>query len=232
MNTIGIIGAMESEVEQLKERMDVAGVRRKASMEFVRGTLSGHPAVVVRSGVCKVNAAVCVQILKDDFDVDAVVNTGIAGSLDARIDIGDLVVSTDVVHHDVDASALGYAPGRIPYLETDAFEADETLVRAALRANETANPGLSAFRGRIASGECFVGSGEAKKRIRDTFGALCVEMEGAAVAQTAWLNQIPFVIIRAISDKADDSAAMDYGEFEKLAIAHSVRLVEEFARLL
>lgn len=232
MNIIGIIGAMESEIEQLKELMEVEEVTHRASMDFYRGVLFKHPVVVVKSGVCKVNAAVCVQLLKDEFDVCAVINTGIAGSLDARIDIGDLVISTDVVHHDVNAAVFGYEPGCIPQLGKPFFEADKSLVQTALMANETANSGLRAFCGRIASGEYFVSRNEDKRRIKDTFGALCVEMEGAAIAQAAWLNQLPFVIIRAISDKADDSAVMAYNEFEELAIAHSVGLVKEFIKLL
>ena len=117
MKKIGIIGAMEVEVEALKKDMQISSVIRKAQMEFCAGTLNGMEAVVVRSGVCKVNAAVCTQILVDDFGVDAIINTGVAGSLNADINIGDIVISTDVVHHDVNAVTFGYAPGQFPVTE-------------------------------------------------------------------------------------------------------------------
>lgn len=232
MNTIGIIGAMEQEVERIKEMMDVEEVLSGASMHFYKGTLNGRKVVVVRSGVCKVNAAVCVQILIDRFEVDAIINTGIAGSLDAGINIGDMVISQDTVHHDVNASVFGYEPGQIPQMDVYTFPADQKLIDAAREANAAANPDIGTFTGRIASGEYFVSSSEEKERINNTFGALCVEMEGAAMAQTAWLNKIPFVIIRAISDKADGSARMDYEEFETQAIAHSVGLVTKMMELL
>lgn len=232
MNTIGIIGAMEQEVEQLKKMMTVDEILTRASMHFYKGTLNGRKAVVVRSGVCKVNAAVCVQILIDHFEVDAIINTGIAGSLDAGINIGDLVISRDTVHHDVNAAVFGYEPGQIPQMEVKTFAADQKLIAAAGEANAAVNPKIGTFIGRIASGEYFVSSCEEKQRISNTFGALCVEMEGAAIAQAAWLNEIPFVIIRAISDKADDSAKMDYEEFETQAIAHSVGLVTKMMELL
>ena len=224
---IGIIGAMEDEVAALKEAMEVRRTVSIASMEFVEGTLEGKDVVVVRSGVGKVNAGICAQILALQFQVDVLINTGIAGSLDARIDIGDLVVSTDTVYHDVDAGTFGYQPGQVPQMDTFSFAADPKLIETAVEANKKANPEIRTFTGRIASGDQFIGSGEKKQWIADTFHALCVEMEGTAIAQAAYLNKVSFVIIRAISDKADNSAQMDYPEFERQAIAHSVRLVKE-----
>lgn len=229
---IGIIGAMKDEVAALQEAMEVEEILDKASMHFVKGKLEGKEAVVVQSGIGKVNAAVCAQILASDFDADLLINTGIAGSLDARIDIGDIVVSTDVVHHDVDAEAFGYPLGEVPGMGRISFPADERLVRLAREANEAANPDIHTFAGRIVSGDQFVASDDVKKKIKDNFQAMCTEMEGAAIAQTAYLNQISCVIIRAISDKADGSASEDYPAFEQKAIAHSVRLVKELlARL-
>ena len=128
MSVIGIIGAMEEEVAALKEKMQISGVLKKASMEFYKGTLQGKPVVVVRSGIGKVNAGLCTQILVDLFDVKKVINTGIAGSLDARIDIGDIVISTEAVQHDMDATQFGYPLGQIPRMETLAFPADEAMV--------------------------------------------------------------------------------------------------------
>ena len=229
---IGIIGAMEEEVAKLKENMQIEKELTKASMVFCQGTLNGKEVVVVRSGIGKVNAAMCVQILVDEFQVEGVMNTGIAGSLDARIDIGDIVISKDTLQHDMDATNFGYALGEVPRLGTLAFMADEHYVELAKEANAMVNPEIHTFVGRIVSGDCFVSSKEVKERIKKNFDAYCTEMEGAAIAQAAWLNKIPFVIIRAISDKADDSAAMAYEEFEKQAIAHSVRLTEKFVELL
>ena len=227
MSVIGIIGAMEEEVAALKEKMEIKEVLKKASMEFYKGTLQGKEVVVVRSGIGKVNAGLCTQILADVFDAQMVINTGIAGSLDARIDIGDIVISTEALQHDMDATQFGYPLGQIPRMETLAFPADEKMISLAKAACEKVNPEIKVFTGRVVTGDQFVASKEVKDRIKTNFDGLCTEMEGAAIAQAAWLNEIPFVIIRAISDKADDSAQMDYPTFERQAIIHSVRLTEE-----
>ena len=223
---IGIIGAMEEEVAALKEAMEIEEVKEIASMKFCKGKLCGKDAVVVRSGVGKVNAAICAQILAGQFGVDALINTGIAGSLDARIDIGDMVISTDAIHHDMDASAFGDPVGQVPRMDTFTFPADERIAKLAKEVNEEVNPEIKTFLGRVATGDQFVASKEVKDRIVGNFQALCTEMEGAGIAHAAYLNKIPYVIIRAISDKADNSAQMDYPTFEKLAIAHSVKLVK------
>ena len=229
---IGIIGAMEEEVEALKEAMEIRKTEEVAGMVFCEGVLCGKDAVVVRSGIGKVNAGICAQILVDHFDVDMLINTGIAGSLDARIDIGDMVISTDAVHHDMDATIFGDPAGQVPRMDTLAFPADGMLVEKAKAANEKANPEIRTFTGRVASGDQFISSAEAKERIVSMFHPLCTEMEGAGIAQAAYLNKVSYVIIRAISDKADNSAVMDYPEFERQAITHSVRLMKELVTLL
>ena len=223
---IGIIGAMEEEVAALKEIMEIEEQVTYASMNFCKGKLCGKDVVVVRSGVGKVNAGICAQILVDKFNVDVLINTGIAGSLDAKIDIGDVVISTDLVEHDMDASVFGDPVGQVPRMDTFAFPADPVLVGKAMAANEEANPDIKTFAGRIVSGDQFVSSSEVKDRLVSLFGAKCTEMEGAAIAHAAYLNKVSCVIIRAISDKADNSATMDYPTFEKKAIQHSVRLVQ------
>ncbi|MEF9916615.1 MAG: 5'-methylthioadenosine/adenosylhomocysteine nucleosidase [Lachnospiraceae bacterium] len=223
---IGIIGAMEEEVLFLKEHMDVTEMVEQASMAFYFGMLYGKKVVVVKSGIGKVNAAVCAQILIDRFGVNLLINTGIAGSLDAHIDIGDMVISTDALHHDMDATVFGDPIGQVPRMDTFSFPADEILVKKAKLANEEANPDIKTFIGRVVSGDQFISSHDIKERIVNQFHALCTEMEGAAIAQVAYLNQVSYVIIRGISDKADNSATVDYGTFEKQAITHSVRLVE------
>ena len=222
---IGIIGAMEEEVVLLKDAMKVDEIIEKAMMVFYKGTLSEREVVIVKSGIGKVNAALCAQILVDVFGVDTLINTGIAGSLDAAIDIGDMVISTDAVQHDMDASIFGDPVGQIPRMDTFSFPADQRLTALAKEVNEEVNPEINTFTGRIVSGDQFVSSKEAKDKIVNLFQAKCTEMEGAAIAHAAYLNKVSCVIIRAISDKADNSATMDYPTFEKQAIAHSVKLV-------
>lgn len=224
---LAIIGAMEEEVSRIKEHMTAVSVEKKAGMEFYRGKLGDKDVIVVRSGIGKVNAAVCTQILSDIYSVDAIINTGIAGSLKNEINIGDIVLSTDVLHHDVDASGFGYPAGQIPRMPVLAFPADERLLELAKACCEDVNKDIRTLCGRIVSGDQFISDKSKKDWIADTFGGSCTEMEGAAIAQTAYLNQIPFLIVRAISDKADDSAGMDYKEFEEQAIRHSVNLLLE-----
>ena len=225
MNRIGIIGAMEEEVNQLKERMQVREAVQIASMEFVLGSLEGKEVVVVRCGIGKVNAAICTQVLADRYQVDCIINTGVAGALYQKLNIGDIVVSTDALQHDMDATGFGYPMGVIPRMETSIFEADRGLLEAARKTCEEVNPDIQVFAGRVVSGDQFISDKETKERLIRQFQGYCTEMEGAAIAQAAWLNRIPFLIIRAISDKADNSAEMDYGEFEAKAIEHTVKLV-------
>ncbi|MDO5337476.1 MAG: 5'-methylthioadenosine/adenosylhomocysteine nucleosidase [Eubacteriales bacterium] len=232
MNKIGIIGAMEQEISLLKEKMEEVCITTRASMEFYEGRLHGKQVVVVRSGIGKVNAGVCAQILVDVFGVEAMINTGIAGSLKNEINIGDIVLSTDVVQHDMDASGFGYPLGQIPQMDAFSFEADAHLADLAERVCKRVNPEIQVFRGRVASGDQFISSRSVKEEIKKNFQGFCVEMEGAAIGQTAYLNGIPFLIIRAISDKADDSASVAYETFEKQAILHSVNLTENMLKEL
>ena len=224
MKTIGIIGAMEVEVAILKEKMEDVRIIKKASMDFYEGILAGKKVVVVRSGIGKVNAGICAQILADVFSVDAIINTGIAGSLNKNINIGDIVLSTDVVQHDGDATGFGYRKGQITQMPVCFFNADDDLRRLAAEVCKEVNPDIQVFKGRIASGDQFVCDQDVKNRIVSEFSAYATEMEGAAIGQAAYLNEIPFLVVRAISDKADGSAQMDYSEFEKAAVDHSVRL--------
>jgi len=224
---IGIIGAMDEEVQQIVNAMDIKKVESKASMTFNMGNLSGKDVVIVRSGIGKVNAAVCAQILVDDFNVDYIINTGIAGSLRSEIDIADIVISDDVLHHDMDASGFGYALGQIPRMETLSFKADARLIALAKDSCAHVIPEVGVHIGRIVSGDQFISNKDVKNKIISNFSGYCTEMEGAAIAQAAYLNNVPFLILRAISDKADDSATMDYPTFEAQAIKHSVLLIRE-----
>ena len=228
----GIIGAMEMEVAALKEQLDGMHVQEYAGMSFCEGTLHGRSVVVVRSGVGKVNAALCTQILSDRFQADTIINTGVAGSLDARIDIGDIVISTDAMYHDVDATVFGYAPGEVPQLGITAFPADEALAALAAEACRRAAPDRHVFFGRVVSGDQFIINREQKEKIAEKFHGICTEMEGAAIAQAAYLNRIPFIIVRVISDKADESAYEEYPVFERKAAHASAGMIETLMKIL
>ena len=225
MNKIGIIGAMEEEVNILKTQMKDIKIKTIASMEFCEGSLQGKAVVVVRSGIGKVNAAICTQVLADVFHIDAVINTGVAGSLRNEIDIADLVLSTDALQHDVDATEFGYDIGVIPRMEISTFQADTRLVELAKKVCMEEIAEVHVHTGRVVSGDQFIADNKKKQWLIDTFDGYCTEMEGAAIAQAAYLNQIPFLIVRAISDKADHSAEMSYSEFEEIAIKNTVKLL-------
>lgn len=227
MTKLGIIGAMEEEVETLLAQMESKSFSTHAGSSFCEGRLSGLDCVVVQCGIGKVNAALCAQILCDVYGVTHIVNTGIAGSLCAELDIGDLVVSRDAMYHDFDCCHFGYPMGKVPGMP-ECYPADEALIKLAFAAAEAENPGHTRV-GRVASGDQFVCSREQKDRIISVTGALCTEMEGAGIAQTAYRNGVPFVILRAISDKADDSAEMDYPTFEKMAAHRCAGLVMALA---
>lgn len=230
MSKIGIIGAMELEVEELKTAMTVSKIEKKANMEFYEGTLSDASVVIVRSGVGKVNAALCTQILADMFEVTHIINTGVAGSLNPKLDIGDILISKDALHHDVDATIFGYKPGEVPQLGLREFPADERLAQLAKETCEKVNHDIHAVLGRVVSGDQFISGNEIKERLIREYQGDCAEMEGASIAHGAYLNNIPFVIIRAISDKADNSAEMDYPVFEAAAAKHSAALVKELVK--
>lgn len=233
MKKIGIIGAMTVEVQTLKQQLTGLRITQRAGMEFYEGMLEELPAVVVQCGVGKVNAALCVQILCDCFGVTHLVNTGVAGSLCAELDIGDFVISTDAMYHDFTCHGINpnYCVGQVPGMDVLSFPADSVLRDYALAAAEQVNPGHVCI-GRVASGDQFVASKEQKQQIVADTGAVCTEMEGCAIAHAAWRNKIPFVVIRAISDKADDSAHMDYPTFEAAAAERCARVIQMLAKQL
>ncbi|MDO4942306.1 MAG: 5'-methylthioadenosine/adenosylhomocysteine nucleosidase [Lachnospiraceae bacterium] len=226
MDYIGIIGAMPEEVAQLIEQMEKAKKTTIAGMDFYDGKLWNKRTVVVKSGIGKVNMAACTQILASIYKVTALINTGVAGGLYAPINIGDIVLSDDTLQHDMDATGFGYAPGVIPQMEQSIFHGDKDLIAKAKEACEEVNPDISVYVGRVVSGDQFISSDEKKAFLVEQFDGYCAEMEGAAMAQIAYLNDIPFVIIRAISDKADHSASMNYNDFEEQAITHTIRLLK------
>lgn len=229
---IGIIGAMDEEVISLKRKMLVRHEKEIAGMTFFVGSVGDKEVVVVRCGIGKVNAAVCTQILVDLFNVEYVINTGVAGALYPELNIGDIIVSSDTVEHDMDASAVGNPRGEIPRMQKTYFEADEKLIEAAKNAAESLKGEHKVHVGRIASGDQFICSMKVKEDIYSTFTAYCAEMEGAAIAHTCFLNQVPFVVIRAISDKADQSADVNFEEFVDVAARNASRMIEGILKAL
>ncbi len=232
---IGIIGAMPEEVEGLKDLMKKKKIAEKAGMEFVSGELCDKYVVVVQCGIGKVNAGVCAQILVDDYNVDALINVGVAGSLNNNIDVCDIVVSKKVIQHDFycgDIEANKYEPGEIPGIGTKYFEADDLLIEKAERCAQRLNLGVKVHEGIVATGDQFINDAEKKKYLAEEFGADCCEMEGGAIAQVAYLNDVPFVILRAISDKADGKALITFDEFVQKAAEHSMLLVKEMVAAL
>ncbi|MBQ9043585.1 MAG: 5'-methylthioadenosine/adenosylhomocysteine nucleosidase [Eggerthellaceae bacterium] len=222
---IGIIGAMDPEIASLRDALEGEKQTTIAGMEFYEGTLDGTDVVVVQCGMGKVNAGICAHELVNTFGCTKIVNTGVAGSLDARIDIGDIVVSTDAVQHDFDVSYLGFAKGEIPYTGLYAFPADDELRSLAVQAAREAAPEIGVFEGRVCSGDQFISTVEQKDKITSSFGGMCCEMEGAAIAQACYLNDVPFVVIRVISDKPGGTELVDYQTFEAEAAAHCAAIV-------
>ena len=225
-DTIGIIGAMDVEVTSLKEAAEITKTTKIAEMEFCEGTLGGKNVVIVKCGMGKVNAGICAHTLINVFHCSKIINTGVAGSLDNRIDIGDIVVSTEAVQHDFDVEAIGFQKGEIPYTGLIAFPADESLRAAAVEAVRQSAPDIHVFEGRVCSGDQFISTKEQKDTIIGNFGGMCCEMEGAAIAQTCYLNNTPYVVIRAISDKPDETEFVDYKVFEAQAAARCAEIVQ------
>ncbi|WP_069650192.1 5'-methylthioadenosine/adenosylhomocysteine nucleosidase [Caloranaerobacter ferrireducens] len=229
---IGIIGAMDEEIKILKDKMKIDKVTEKAKMEFCEGKLNDKDIVLVRCGIGKVNAAICTQILITYFNVDCIINTGVAGAIHDSLNIGDIVISTDVVQHDVDATGFGYELGEIPRLDEYKFKADERLIDIAKKVAAEELVGHKLYEGRILSGDVFVASPEKKDKLWEIFKGYCVEMESAAIGQTCYLNNIPFVIFRAISDKADGSAHVNFNEFVIESAKNSAEIVQRIISLI
>lgn len=229
LKKIGIIGAMVEEIERFLMHIDSPDVTRLAGIDYISGHMEGLPVVVCKSGVGKVNAAMCAQLLIDRFAVDAVIMTGVAGAVDLRLNIGDVVVSSDCMQHDMDVTALGFARGIIPFAEHSLFPADQTLIDAALQAASQETE-VQTLVGRVLSGDQFIADREVVTMLREQLQGSCTEMEGAAVAQVCFLNELPFVIIRSISDRADGSAHANFAEFTPLAAERSSRLVHNIIK--
>lgn len=227
-NKIGIIGAMSEEIELLHKHVDVASQVTKAGITYFEGTLHGKAVIYCKSGVGKVNAAVCTQLLLD-LGADCVLFTGVAGAVDPQLNIGDIVISTSCIQHDMDCSPLGFARGTIPFHARSEFSADERLVELASAASDRLFPGRS-LKGKVLSGDQFIASRETVKLLHETMQGACAEMEGASVAQVCDMNEIPFVIIRSMSDKADGSAHVNFSEFTVTASNNSYQIIDDIVR--
>ncbi|MCX7902999.1 MAG: 5'-methylthioadenosine/adenosylhomocysteine nucleosidase [Caloramator sp.] len=228
---IGIIGAMEEEILKLKEMMKVDRIEKKANMEFYKGILFDKDVVVVRSGIGKVNAAICSQILIDDFNVDIVINTGVAGRVNEKLNPGDVVISKDLVQHDVDGTCIDYKPGQIPRMDDYIFKADEKLINLALESTKDIEH-FKVHIGRIATGDQVIADSKKLIWLKETFDALAVEMEGAAIAHACYVNNIPFVVIRSISDFADENHVADYEKYINIAIENSISILTNMLKKL
>lgn len=223
---VGIIGAMEVELNDLKKNAEIEKTTEIDGMEFCEGKMDNMDVVIVKCGMGKVNAGACASTLINDFGCTNIINTGVAGSLDNKLNIGDMVVCTDAVQHDFDVTAINFERGEIPYTGRYAFPADEELRKEAVHAVKEVASDVDVYEGRVCSGDQFISTKEQKDTILKNFGGMCCEMEGAAIAQICYLNETPFVIIRAVSDKVDETETVDYYKFEPLAAARSAAVVQ------
>lgn len=230
-NKIALIGAMNEEIELLVSHMTNVRETIKAGITFREGSYFGKQVVVCRTGVGKVNAAVTTQILIDSFGVEAIIFTGVAGALDPELNIGDLVISSECMQHDMDVTALGFARGVIPYEAKSVFEADRKLVELAVASGEKLFAG-KVKKGRVLSGDQFIASREVVASLYQELDGVCVEMEGASVAQVCSMNAIPYVVLRSMSDKADGSAHVNFAEFTIQASENSYKMVEDIVKHL
>ena len=225
MGKIGIIGAMSEELELYLSELKNSIQSEISTYIFFSGKLAGKSVVIVKCGAGKVNASVCSQILIQGFEVDSIIFTGVAGALNPDLEIMDLVISRDCMHHDMDAEALGFEKGQIPFTDFKLFKTSEKLKKEGLGAAKKL--GLRAIEGRILTGDQFITEKEKTDHLRKNFNGDCVDMESAAVAQVCQLNKVPCVIIRSISDKANHSAHIDFAEFAKTASKNSFKIVKE-----
>ncbi len=229
MKKIGIIGAMQVEVDDLKNEMTSVKTKNAGGLEFFEGKLDETDVVIVRSGIGKVNAALCAQRLILEFGCTHIINTGIAGAMASGLTTLDFVVSSDAVYHDMDAVYFGYKIGQIPQMDVFSFKADQQMIEKAKEVFGTLEESKEhkIVEGRIATGDQFIADSVTKKKIADNFEPACVEMEGTAIAHTCHVNKIPFVIIRCMSDTADDGSKQKYDFNETVAAKMSAHLVEK-----
>lgn len=224
--TLGIIAAMSEELEILLKDMQLDSSTTKAGMTFNKGKLWSNEVIAVVCGIGKVNAAVCTQILVSEFNVDKVINVGVAGGIGKDIYPGDVVIATNLVEHDMDTTAFGDPHGQVPRMDIFDFKCDSSLIESANSACKKVG-GFNTFTGRIVSGDVFVADVEKIKWLEKEFNALSCEMEGASIAHVCYLNNIPVVVIRSISDNANNGAHMDFEKFTPIAVKNSTSILKE-----
>lgn len=225
MKRIGIIGAMEEEVIEIKNSLLECKIIQEINYKYYIGKFENKEIVVVVCGIGKVNAAICTSKLIDKFKVDCVINTGVAGGINKKVEIGDIVIAKELLYHDFDVTAFGYDKGIIPRMETSIFKSNELLLNIAKESSVKFCGDKQTYVGRIASGDQFASDINMKKYIDNEFKAYAVEMESTAIAQTCYLNRVPFVIIRCISDKADGTAQENYDDFVNEVSKKSAKIV-------
>ncbi len=224
---IGIIGAMNEEITELKELMTNINEKKVSGLTFFEGKLCGKEVVLVESGIGKVNAAISTTLLINEFKVEKIIFTGVAGAVNPNVNVTDIVIGTDLVESDMDVTAGGnYKLGEIPRMKNSNFKPDPYLFTIAHSVAIKLFGENKVFTGRIISRDEFVASTEKVNKLREIFNAECVEMEGAAVAHVCEILNTPFVILRSISDKADNEAGMTFDEFVKIAAKNSKLIVE------
>lgn len=224
--TIGIIAAMKIEIDALKEKLINPKIITLSGIDYVCGELYNKKVVAAQCGIGKVFAAACAQTMAIKFSPDIIINTGVAGGLNPRLNIADLVIGTKAVQHDMDTSPIGDPVGLISGINVIYFESDNTLVEHVSNISESLN--LNYIKGTIASGDQFVSNEETKNKIIELFNADATDMESASTAQICYINKIPFLPLRAISDGANDNANMDYEKFQKLAADNTIKLTDKF----
>lgn len=221
---VGIIGAMEIEVEALKRLMDKAETEKISGIEFCGGFINGVKTVVAVAGVGKVNAAVCAQTMILKYSPDMLINVGVAGGLSKMLDIGDIAVASAVVEHDMDTSPIGDPKGLISGINMVLMPCDKRIADMMRAAAESVG-NIKTETGIIASGDQFISTDEQRQRIIDEFGAIAAEMEGASIGHVCVMNKVPFGVLRAISDGANSNSTMDYPTFAKMAAENSIKII-------
>lgn len=227
---LGIIAAMQKEMDMIAAAMTDPVTEKVGSVTFVKGTLAGYPVVCSVCGIGKVFAAICTEAMILKYTPELIVNTGVGGTLSKELSIGDVAVSTEVCQHDMDTTAIGDEPGLISGINKVYFEADAQAVNAICEIAETL--GIKTVCGTIASGDKFIASVAEKERITSLFGAISCEMEGGSVGHVCFVNDIPFAVIRAISDDADGGAVEDYPAFAAASAEKSAAIVIRLAERL
>lgn len=224
---IGIIGAMDVEIHELKKLAENPAVETISGIDFISGTILGKSAVIAKCGCGKVNAALCTEAMILKFSPEAIINTGVAGGLEKSLGIADIVVATDVVQHDYDTTPLGEPAGYISHINTVKIPCDRRICSLLTDAASILG-GTKVINGIIATGDQFLNGTEQKKKIINTFGAAAGEMEGGAIGHVCYANNVPFGVIRAISDNADGSSHMDFEQFTEIAAAKTIEIIKQF----